>query len=141
MMRSVGQILSCASGPDESDAEDDVSTDAANNVGVVVVLMEDLIVSEDAPWCCVDVLANGSARYTLNTTGCRDTIWNLNKTSIKDENDDKDDTVFNFGPNWILLHRIYSGVKYMCMDPDIKMHTPVRCTDPCKSGKSGLRTE
>ncbi|KAF5890809.1 Uncharacterized protein DAT39_019485, partial [Clarias magur] len=44
---------------------------------VLLVLMEDPSVSE-APWCCVDVLANGSATYTVNTTGCGDTIWNRN---------------------------------------------------------------
>ncbi|KAM9487667.1 uncharacterized protein Hap1MRO34_004842 [Clarias gariepinus] len=105
----------------------------------VVVLMENLSVSEGSSWCCVDVLANSSVRYTLNTTGCRDGIWNLNETCIKDQHGDKDDaTVIMYGPNSILLYRDYSGVNYVCMD-DGKEHTPVQCTDRCEIAE--LRSE
>ncbi|KAF5890810.1 Glycosyl hydrolase family protein 1, partial [Clarias magur] len=44
---------------------------------VLLVLMEDLSVYEDATWCCINVLTNGSANYTLNPTRCRVNIWNL----------------------------------------------------------------
>ncbi|KAF5890808.1 uncharacterized protein DAT39_019490, partial [Clarias magur] len=108
---------------------------------VLLVLMKDLSISESAPWCCFNVLANGSANYTLNTTGCRDNIWNRGNTSIKDENGDKDDTVIDFGPNWILLKKSDSGVNYMCTGSDNEIHSPVQCTDPCESVKADLQTE
>ncbi|KAM9488761.1 uncharacterized protein Hap1MRO34_005624 [Clarias gariepinus] len=107
---------------------------------VLLVLMQNLSVSQDAPWCCFNVLSKGSANYTLNTTGCGDNIWNRGNTSIKDENSNKDDTVINFGPNWILLNRHYSGVNYVCMD-DNEIHTPVQCSDPCEPVKADIQTE
>ncbi|KAB5586317.1 hypothetical protein PHYPO_G00000220 [Pangasianodon hypophthalmus] len=97
--------------------------------------------SEDFFSCCFVVLSNGTANYTVNTTVCQKSTWHRDNTVIKDENDEVDRIVLDFGLNWSLLKENYSGVDFRCMDTDDKIKTPVQCRDPCESRKLEPQTE
>ncbi|KAG7335437.1 hypothetical protein KOW79_000130 [Hemibagrus wyckioides] len=102
----------------------------------LVILWMNWILSEVPPWCCAESFTNKSVSYRVNTgEHCRNSIWNREKTPIKDEHGNVNkNIVLDYGSNWILLTGNFSGISFKCMEPDTKVNT-LQCTDPCNSGK------
>ncbi|KAM9451559.1 uncharacterized protein Hap1MRO34_021858 isoform 2-T2 [Clarias gariepinus] len=94
----------------------------------------------DPLWCCVELLANGSAVYRLNGSAeFHHRKWNRNEVPITDENGNADENiVLAVGRDQITLTQNYSGVDFSYLT-EVK-HT-VPCTDPCESGEADHLTE
>ncbi|KAK3552081.1 hypothetical protein QTP70_033536 [Hemibagrus guttatus] len=88
-------------------------------ISCLVIFCMNWTLSEVPPQCCVESFTNKSVMYRVSTgERCRN-MWNREKTPIKDEHGNVNNSiVLDYGPNWILLTGNFSGINFRCMDPD-----------------------